>query len=116
MRRSSCNAAVAGHSAELGIFWMLHARFVIVVGAALLAAGCWPQPHHGSLKDPPEAARSAIPAPKACDCAQRHQDHLAGRAPCGVATLEEKEADDRRCGKLYRTPGHLETLAEEPVL
>ena len=89
---------------------------MIVVGVALAAAGCRVEPAHRSLKDPPEAARPAIPAPKACDCAQRHQDHLAGRSPCGVTTLEEKEADDRRCGRLYHAPGHLKAPPEEPVI
>lgn len=85
-----------------------------VLAAAVALSGCaGPSPTFSrapaSLKDTvaAEPAASPPPAAKNMDCAGRHLDREAGRPPAGATTLEQKQADDRVCGKEYRYPGYL---------
>jgi hypothetical protein len=72
----------------------------------IACGGCASRQQEGySLKDTPVAVSPS--ADKAGNCAARHLDREAGRAPGGATTLEQKEADDRVCAELYRNSGYL---------
>jgi hypothetical protein len=77
-----------------------------VLAVTIACVGCASRQQEGySLKDSPVAVPRL--ADKARDCATRHLDREAGRAPGGATTLEQKEADDRVCAELYRNSGYL---------
>jgi hypothetical protein len=77
-----------------------------MLAATIACVGCaCRQQEVYSLKDTPVAVSPK--ADKAGNCAGRHFDREAGRAPGGATTLEQKEADDRVCAELYRNSGYL---------
>ena len=79
--------------------------YSVLAGAMALSGCASRQQEWGSLKDTPVAARPV--AEKAHECAARHIDREAGRSPGGATTLEQKQADDRACAEVYRSPGYL---------